>query len=113
MNEVANETVQQLGLAVGRDPNLPADWHSLWLVFKVGDGYVEHFGDFKVQDSDPISFLLDSDNAAKKLIRRLHDVMYDEDGKSWLTCKMSLIRETKDVKITFEYDDEDRWEEPF
>lgn len=110
---IANETIQKLGIAIGRDDVLPDDWYALWVVFKIGDGYVEHFADAQIPNAKDVNFLLSSDNLAKKLVRRLHDVMYDDDGKSWVTCKLTLVSETRDVNIQFEYEDEYRWEEPF
>ena len=108
---IANETVQQLGLSIGRDEALiNSDWQTLWYVFKIEQNDIEEFGRF-VREGQEFGFLLDGDQPGNLAIR-LRDLMIDDDGKSWIACKVSIIRATRDINIKFEYENEDVWDPP-
>lgn len=112
-NEVADETLHKIGAAIGNDPNLYDDWVSLDVVFKVRGGVVGHNAGMIVEgEENEISFLLDTENVAKQLITRLQAATINDDGTSWVACKIDIVRATRDLKIKFEYHDEKRWDEP-
>jgi len=57
---IANETIQKLGIAIGSDDVLPDDWSALWVAFKIGDRYIEHFADAQIRNVKDVSCLLSS-----------------------------------------------------
>ncbi len=64
-----------------------------------------------IEDGQEEDFYFENDTPYD-LAKRLHDVMYDVDGKSWVACKVSIIRATRDINIKFEYENEEIWDTP-
>jgi len=111
-NEVANETLQAIGLSIGRDKGLYDDWEMVEAIFKVREGSLGHSAAQFVADGERIGFLLDSSGDAFKLMPRLQAATINNDGTSWAACKIDIVRAIQDFKIKFEYHDEKRWDEP-
>lgn len=110
-NEVVDATLMRIGEAILNDSELYDDWVSLEVVFTIDSGVVGHHAAMKVEnESEEISFLLSSNSEAEQLIPRLQAATINEDGTSWVACKIDLIRATKDLKVRFEYQDEKRWD---
>lgn len=108
--DIKDEIVQELGIAIGSDEALPTDWEALWTVFKIDGNDVTEFG--QVTDSEnEQGFLLDGDGPGDLAVR-LRDVMINDEGKSWVACKVTLVRETRDINIKFEWDNPHIWDTP-
>lgn len=109
MNDVANEIIQNLGLAMGRDGAVPDEWQQLVAVYKVGLGTIGGWNTAYLSKEREVDYYFSSDKPYE-LAKRLHDVMIDDKGNSWVACKVTLVRETRDINIKFEYNDEDYWD---
>lgn len=112
MNHAANEVVQQIAMAILKDPELSADWASVFVVFKVGEGTVGHIAEQTLSDGKAEWFLLDDFNEALDLAPRLQQLTRVDDRDPWVACKVSVVRATKAFGIDFEYQDRDRWDPP-
>lgn len=110
-NEVADETLRQIGVAIARDPELYDDWTHLEVIFKVREGSLGHSAAQFVADGERIGFLLSSNNEALELMHRLQAATVNVDGTSWVACTIDLIRATKELRIEFDYLDEKSWDQ--
>jgi len=106
-----DEVIQQLGIALGRDSGVPTGWTKIVAVVRVGDGTIGGWSKAYLADESVLNFYTE-DQDFSTYAQRLHDFMIDSDGNSWVACKITLIRETSDINIKFEYENPKVWDTP-
>lgn len=113
MNNVANELLHRIGHLIINDPSLEDDWTKVECVFKYLEGGVlEEQCEMWVSDDEQIAFLLaDEVGEISKSVRQFHAATVNDDGTEWLACKIDIERETLQIKVKFEYEDQNRWDE--
>jgi len=106
-----DEINQKLGATLGRDPGAPDGWMQIVCVIRVGRGTVGGWSKAYLNGEDTRNFYT-QDDTIPFLAQKLRDVMVDENGDTWVACKITLMRETAGINIQFEYDDPRTWDTP-
>lgn len=108
---VKDKLVQEIGLALGRDSGVPPEWEEITAVVRLGSGTLGGWSKAVLASGDTQNFYTE-DGYFEKHVERLHDIMINDEGKSWVACKVTLIRKTRDINIKFEWDDPHIWDTP-
>lgn len=111
MADIKDEVIQQLGLALGRDSGVPEGWAKIVAVVRIGPGTFGGWSKAYMADDTPVNFYTE-DEDFPKYAQRLRDLMIDDDGNTWVACKVTLIRETRDINVLFEYENPKIWDTP-
>ncbi|MFM9829122.1 MAG: hypothetical protein ACKVOB_10340 [Sphingomonas sp.] len=106
--ERANELLADLGsLIVGSQEVAGEAWSSLAVV-AIRDGGWSVSGLLYVEgDDDATPFLPDEE--FDDIIRDFYDATLVEGKPGWLSCLIQINRDGMQVRITFEYENADRW----
>ena len=111
MTDAKDEVIQQLGLALGRDSGVPSGWEKIVAVVRIGDGTLGGWSKAYMADDTVVNFYTEDDDF-NIYAQRLHDFMIDDEGKSWVACKITLFRETRDLNVLFEHQNPKVWDTP-
>jgi hypothetical protein len=103
--------IAQIAQHIVSSPRLDADWKSASLVFTFETDGVSNFGYSYLNGGQNSwkAFSTMSDELDDAVIR-LREVMKDESKATWHQALFQLIRDSREMKFEFSYDDEMRWQ---
>jgi len=103
--------IAQIAQHIVSSPKLDADWKSASLVFTFEQDGLSNFGYSYLNggQDDWTAFSTMSDELDDDVIK-LREVMKDESKAAWHQALFQLIRDSREMKFEFSYDNEMRWQ---
>lgn len=106
-----DQLIAQIAGHIASSPRLDADWKSASLVFTFEQDGLSNFGYSYLNSgaNDWKAFSTTSDELDDDVIK-LREVMKDESKATWHQALFQLIRDSREMKFEFSYDNEMRWQ---
>jgi hypothetical protein len=106
--DASAQLVQKLGQAILEDKAFREDnWQSIALVAQVEGAIMTH--GFAYYDDGSTKAAVLSEFASRLLFKELADQMAGLNGRRWKTCLAQIKRPELKLRMTYEYDDVNRW----
>lgn len=104
-----DELVRDIAEQIANAPDLDPGWRSLAIVFTLGASSRSNFGYCYTGEGedDWEAFTIRSAPLYDELAR-LRQILKDESGGEWRQALFQIIRQTRELKLNFAYD-ETRW----